>query len=111
MFVKLYDTQIVTKTTLHLALPVKKCEFLGLLLISGYHNVPNENDYWSTADDLAVPIFGSVMNRERFRTLKRYFHLVDNQNLSTSKVAKVAPYYTYLCERFQQFGVFHQIEH
>ena len=24
-------------------------KFLGLLLISGYHNLPSEADYWSTA--------------------------------------------------------------
>ena len=32
-------------------------KFLGLLLISGYHNLPSEADYWSTAEDLEAPIF------------------------------------------------------
>ena len=26
-------------------------KFLGLLLISGYHNLPSEVDYWSTAEE------------------------------------------------------------
>ena len=30
----------------------KMRKFLGLLLISGYHNLPAEADYWSTAEDL-----------------------------------------------------------
>ena len=48
------------------------------------------------------------MTRERFRILKRYLHLTDNQKLAYYKVAKVLPFYQHLCNRFQQFGVFHE---
>lgn len=27
-------------------------KFLGLLIISGYHSVPSENDFWSSSEDL-----------------------------------------------------------
>ena len=27
-------------------------QFTGILLLSGYHSLPYERDYWSTADDL-----------------------------------------------------------
>ena len=32
-------------------------KFLGLIIISGYHSLPSENDLWSTADDMIMPIF------------------------------------------------------
>ena len=38
-------------------------KFLGLLLTSGYHNLPSEADYWSTAEDLEAPIFSNIMAR------------------------------------------------
>ncbi|KAF5281922.1 hypothetical protein FQR65_LT14448 [Abscondita terminalis] len=84
-------------------------QFLGLLLISGYHNVPSEDDYWSTAEDMQVPIFSSTMSREKFRSIKRHIHLADNTNLGSSKVAKVAQLYEKLNSNFQQFGTFHQL--
>ncbi|KAJ4437806.1 hypothetical protein ANN_13744 [Periplaneta americana] len=62
------------------------CQFLGLLLVSGYHTLPGENDYWSTCEDLSVPIFGKVMSRDRFHQIKRYLHIADNNNLVKSKV-------------------------
>lgn len=36
-------------------------QFLGLLLVSRYHSLPGENDYWSTAEDLTVPVFVRTM--------------------------------------------------
>ena len=68
-------------------------QFLGILLLSGYHVLPAENDYWSTAEDLCAPIFSSIMKRDRFKLLKTYLHLVDNQALEHTKVANVAPFY------------------
>lgn len=49
-------------------------QFLGLLIISGYHNLPSENDYWSTAEYMETSIFPKTMSRERFRVIKRYLH-------------------------------------
>ena len=64
--------------------------FLGLLLISGYHNLPSEADYWSTAEDLEAPIFLNMV-RDRFCVIKSCLHIADNHNLAQSKVAKVLP--------------------
>ena len=83
-------------------------KFLGILLISGYHQLPTQNDYWSTAEDIEAPIFGKIMSRERFRIIKRYLHIADNNNLSSSKVAKVLPLFEKLKTQCQQFGVFHE---
>ena len=82
-------------------------QFLGILLLSGYHQVPREEWYWSTAPDIAVPIVPTVMSRQRFRDLKSCFHLVNNQELPAGdKLAKVRPLYEALLKQLQQFGVF-----
>ena len=84
------------------------CKFLGILLISGYHSLPSENDYWSTSEDLEAPVFRKTMSRDRFRIIKRYLHLADNSNLASSKMAKVLPLLEMLKKNCQQFGVFHE---
>ena len=83
-------------------------KFLGLLLISGYHSLPSEKDYWSTAEDLEAPIFSKTMSRDRFHSIKASLHIADNYNLAQSKVAKVLPLLDLLKANCQQFGVFHK---
>lgn len=83
-------------------------KFLGLLIISGYHSVPAENDYWSTSEDLEIPIFAKTMSRERFKSIKRYFHVADNNNLGDSKMAKILPLLQMLKDNCQKHGVFHE---
>ena len=83
-------------------------KFLGLLLISGYHSLPSEKDYWSTAEDLEAPIFSKTMSRDRFRSIKACLHIADNHNLAQSKDAKVLPLLDLLKANCQQFGVFHK---
>ena len=62
-------------------------------MISGYHTLPGEKNYWSIKPSLRDPIFSQVMSRSRFQEIKRYFHLADNQNLTESRTAKVDPIY------------------
>ena len=83
-------------------------KYLDLLLISGYHNLPSEADYWSTAEDLEAPIFSNIMARVCFYVIKSCLHIADNHNLAQSKVAKVLPPLELLRTNCQQFGVFHK---
>lgn len=84
-------------------------QFFGLLLFSGYHSVPSEGSYWSTAEDLCLPIVATVMARNRFRQLKRFFHVVDNTQLQAGKkMGKIQPFYDEISKCFRQFGVFHE---
>lgn len=84
-------------------------QFFGLLLFSGYHSVPSEDSYWSTAEDLRVPLVATVMARNRFRQLKRFFHVVDNTQLKAGeKMGKIQPFYDEISKCFLQFGVFHE---
>ncbi|KAL3210899.1 hypothetical protein MRX96_008552 [Rhipicephalus microplus] len=84
-------------------------QFFRFLLFSGYHSVPSEDSYWSTAEDLCVPIVATVMARNRFRQLKRFFHVVDNTQLKAGdKMGKIQPFYDEISKCFRQFGVFNK---
>ncbi|XP_029459182.1 piggyBac transposable element-derived protein 3-like [Rhinatrema bivittatum] len=82
----------------------KITRFFGILLHSGYHHVPKEKHYWSTAEDLSNQIVPKTMSRKRFEDLKIYFHIVDNLQLPPGKAAKVEPFYTHLSAQFLKIG-------
>ena len=45
------------------ALECETQKFLGIILLSGYHTVPEEQQYWSTQPDLRVEIVAKTMSR------------------------------------------------
>ncbi|KRZ70481.1 PiggyBac transposable element-derived protein 3 [Trichinella papuae] len=77
-------------------------QFVGHLLLSGYHIAPSENMFWSSAEDVQVLVVSHVMNRNCFKELKRYFHLVDN---TARQTWKSKPLYDYLNTRLLQFAI------
>ena len=80
---------------------------LGILLLSGYHTLPQTSNYWSTQPDLGVPAVYNVMTRNRFTEIKKYLHLADNQHLQAGdKLSKVSHMYKILIDELTQFGVF-----
>lgn len=84
--------------------------FFGILLLSGYHRVPKERDYWSNEPDLSVPIVSEAMSRNTFQTIKSVIHFADNQALPAgNKVAKVQPLYSSLNRCLVQFGMYHRL--
>lgn len=83
--------------------------FLGILLFSGYHSMPRENMYWELAEDTRSPLVSNNMSRNRFKEIKKFVHLADNNNLIlTDKMAKVRPLQTLICQKFCQFGYMHE---
>ena len=48
------------------------------------------------------------MSRENFRSIKKYLHIADNNQLLPSKVAKVLSLLNKLKQQCQQFGMFHK---
>ena len=79
--------------------------FIGLLLISGYHKLPRENDYWPISTSRKTPIFARTISREKFKAIKRFLHIADNQILTTSKLLKSSQF-EMLKKQCQQFGIF-----
>ncbi|KRX27638.1 PiggyBac transposable element-derived protein 3 [Trichinella nelsoni] len=68
-------------------------QFFGLILLSGCHLVPSENHFWSTADDVCVSIVPRVMSRNKFKNVKRYFHLFGVYQEKLSIDESMVPYY------------------
>jgi hypothetical protein len=76
--------------------------FLGITILSGYHTLPSERDYWSNQPDMGVGIVKDTMSRDRFGEIKRHIHLVDNMALPRGdKFAKVSKLYQLLNEALQ----------
>ena len=79
----------------------------GIVLLSGYHSLPQQEMYWSQDEDIRVDLVASSMSRNRFRDLKRYIHFADNQSLNQNdKMAKIRPLLDATNSRLIQFGVF-----
>ena len=84
--------------------------FLGIILLSGYHSLPSEQDFWSNQLDLGVTIVSEALSSKRFLQIKSMFHLVHNHTLdgNNDKIAKVALLYDSLNESFVKYGFFHK---
>ena len=48
--------------------------FIGILIISSYHLVPAERDYWSNEEDLGLDIVKKAMPRDRYLKIKQMLH-------------------------------------
>ncbi|XP_050298551.1 piggyBac transposable element-derived protein 3-like [Anthonomus grandis grandis] len=84
--------------------PEELLHFLGILILSGYHSLPQTDMYWSLDEDKTVHIVRDCMNRNKFRSIKRNLHLSDNNNLDKGyKYTKLRPFFD---EKFLQFGIF-----
>jgi hypothetical protein len=82
--------------------------FLGFLLFTGYHKLPQERIYWSLYEDLSTTIVRLSMTQRTFRNIKRNLHLNNNDHLDANdKLYKVRPYVEVLNNKFQQFRILH----
>ena len=82
---------------------------MAVLIFSGYHTLPRERMYWCRDEDLDVSFVSSRMSRNRFKDLKRYLHLADNDHIDRSdKLFKIRPLVEYINAKLQQHGVFSQ---
>ena len=81
--------------------------FCGIFLLSGYHTLPQQDLYWCQDEDLYVPLVGAAMSRNRFKEIKKYLHMADNDTLPQSdKYGKIRPVYDILNAKLKQFGTF-----
>lgn len=82
-------------------------KFIGILLLSGYHTLPQTPMYWSSEEDKGLDVVKNCMSRNRFQNIKRNLHLADNSALDKKdKFAKLRPFFDKVNVRFLQFGVF-----
>ena len=84
--------------------------FLGIILLSGYHNVPEEQQYWSTQPDLRVEIVAKTKSSNKYLEIKKYMHFADNLKLTPgNKMGKISPIYDVMNKNLVQFVVFHSL--
>ena len=66
--------------------------YIGMHVLMGVVNLPSYTNYWST--NLRYPPIADVMPRKRFELIRRYLHVVDNNDydeLTDDKLFKIRP--------------------
>ena len=75
------DQQQARKNDTRPFVPISKCEmmaFIGINIAMGIISLPQVRDYWSSDPILKHKWFSTIMSRNRFLEILRYFHIVDN---------------------------------
>ena len=68
-----------------------KC-FLGILILSGYNQVPSKRHYWENNGDMKNELVRNSMRRNRFLEIMRFIHCADNTTPQVQdKVWKLRP--------------------
>lgn len=85
--------------------PITKPElmaFIGINIAMGVVSLPNLKHYWTTDPILSHSWFGTIMSRNRFSQILRYFHIADNTSAPNrsdpgyNKLWKIQPLITAL---------------
>lgn len=77
-----------------------KC-FVGVLLLSGYLQVPRRRLFWEKERDCHNNLVSEAISRDKFEHILSNFHLVDNEKLDKEdKFCKVRPLFTHLNKKF-----------
>jgi hypothetical protein len=78
---------------------------LALFTLMGIVQKPSLRLYFSQNQLLAIPVFGSVISLDRFKSICRFLHFVDNTSKDTSegqqKLFKIYPIMRHLNLKFQ----------
>lgn len=82
-------------------------KFIGFLILTGYHSLPQEQMYWCEDEDVNIECVRKCMSRNRYLEIKRNLHLNDNSKINQrQKTYKIAPLLEKMNNQFLQFGVF-----
>lgn len=75
--------------------------FLGVIIVMGLNKVPHMSNYWSKKSVYRNEYICSVMNRDRFLLLLKFWHFSDDNTSSISdKLHKIRDIFNMLLERF-----------
>ncbi|RVE52535.1 hypothetical protein evm_002929 [Chilo suppressalis] len=75
--------------------------FLGVIMVMGLNKVPHINDYWSKKSLYRNEYICSVMKRDRFLLLLKFWHFSeDHIGSKTDKLHKIRDIFNMLLERF-----------
>lgn len=77
--------------------------FMGILLAMGLNKVPHMNDYWSKKSLYQNEYIASIMNRDRFLILFKFWHFTDDSTaIQNTKLNKIYQLANMLNMRFQE---------
>lgn len=78
-----------------------------IFLLSGYHSLPHEQLYWTTAEGVSVPILREAIARSMYLSMENNLNLYDITKLNTNnKLAKLRTYLDKLNTNFLKYGTF-----
>lgn len=79
--------------------------FIGVLLLSGYVQVPRRRMLWEREQDTNNTLVAESISRDRFEYILSNVHFADNTNLDQSdKFAKVKPLFDHLKNKFIEYA-------
>ncbi|XP_036337526.1 piggyBac transposable element-derived protein 3-like, partial [Rhagoletis pomonella] len=77
--------------------------FIGVLILSGYIQVPRRKMFWEREKDCHNDLVSEAISRDRFDLIFSNFHVCDNQHLNIDdKFAKVRPLFRLLNKKFME---------
>jgi hypothetical protein len=80
-------------------------KFIGILMFSGYHKLPQTHLYWDTNEDTQTTFISRSLSRERFKLIKKYIHFIDNSKEDkTDKYWKIRPLYDIMNKSLSSLG-------
>ena len=82
--------------------------FLGMVIAMGLVNLSSIPDFFSLEPILSHPWFPSIMSRNRFQQINKYFHISNSALYPNDKLAKVRPFVEHLVDKFRTHWTPHQ---
>lgn len=76
--------------------------FFANTILMGLNQKNRIKDYWSTNKLISIPIFGELFTRDRYLSILRYPHFVDNNTEEEVKFRKIQPIVKYLRTKFER---------
>lgn len=62
----------------------KFLKFHGIMILIGYHTFPRMEFYWNKDEDKNVTLVRNTMSTNKFRFIKKIFHLTDSHKIDPS---------------------------
>ena len=82
-------------------------DFITIMTVSAYNVRPQFSMYWFFDEDVSCYFVRELMSRNRFKKIKSYIHLCDNEHIDPSdKWAKLRSLFDVVNRKLTQFGVF-----
>lgn len=80
-------------------------KFVGIFLLMGVHNMPSMKDYWSYDPLYRTYVFRTVMSRNRFQNILRYWHFSNNEIDQEGRLKKILPLINYFNEKMRSIYI------